>query len=132
MSMHSTQVLRRLALWAGLLPFALLSMLSDGVMPVRIGQTVTLVICSDHGIIRQTVDARTLEPVKPEPAGARPDDCPWAVAHIPAMLAGLGRLPFVTVRLRMRVRAVMRRRQADKAPHALFLARAPPAGHDVR
>lgn len=89
---------RSCAIWVTLLPFLLFSILASGVMPSRTDNgTLTLVICSGHGKIEQTVDRITFEPIEKE-SDAEGDICPWSIARIAISSVDFPCIPLVDFR----------------------------------
>lgn len=80
MGRHVHPVFRAVALWLGLVPFFLASLLAAGVMPARIADdTIALVICMDGTATEIAVDPATMRPVD-----AAPDDPDGDGDHRPA------------------------------------------------
>lgn len=83
---------RLLALWTGLLPFLLASLVASGVMPQRAANgVVELVLCTGHGIEKVAFDPVTMEPGSDQDKGqkdtAEPGYCLWAAGKPPLDLA---------------------------------------------
>ena len=73
--------LRRMALWAMLSPFFLLSLLNPSVMPARSWDgTVAFVLCTSDGPIEIKIDPATGKPVPKAPDDAH-GHCAWASAR---------------------------------------------------
>lgn len=81
MNGERTGWLRRVAPWVMISPFLLLSLIAPDVMPARIGNTITMVLCTGHGVSEIVVDAETLDPVKQAPRDNL-DRCAWAAVQI--------------------------------------------------
>lgn len=91
--------LRRLALWAMLSPFFLLSLLSQGVMPVPSdGGGLVMVICSGDGPVEVTIDPETGEPVRKSRRDAS-GVCAWAIAKPLVSLTTVADLPTLVSRM---------------------------------
>lgn len=80
--------MRLVALWTGLLPFLLMSLVASGVMPERAADgTVELILCTGHGIERVAFDPVTMEPESDKDKGrkdtAAPGYCVWAAGKPP-------------------------------------------------
>ena len=75
----SRQLLRRMAIWALLAPFLLLSLFPGGVMPLRTAEGIVLAICTGDGALEIRVDPESGKPVEKAPDTKR-DRCDWANA----------------------------------------------------
>jgi len=80
------QHVRLIAVWAMLLPFALASLVAQGVMPGKASDgTLTLIICSGDSFVEMVVDPVTMEPVSDnqdrDDQRAASGYCAWAAAH---------------------------------------------------
>ncbi|WP_143540940.1 hypothetical protein [Rhodovulum sulfidophilum] len=69
-----------------LLPFALASLVAQGVMPAKAGDgTVSLIICTGDSFVEMAFDPVTMEPVsenkRRDERGNAPSHCAWAAAH---------------------------------------------------
>ncbi|WP_281374538.1 DUF2946 family protein [Pseudochelatococcus contaminans] len=83
----SGRYLRVIGVWVALLPFALLSLLANGIMPAMSSNgVVMLVICTGDGMVEMAFDSATMEPVADttesdgEPT-QKADYCSWAASH---------------------------------------------------
>jgi len=74
-----------------LTPFFLLSLFSNGVMPLRTAEGLVLVICTGEGPLEMVIDPATGDPIDQAPDHQAPDDrqghCDWASAKPPVGLA---------------------------------------------
>ena len=112
------EFVRRMAIWALLTPFLMLSLLSPSVMPMPGGDGgVLLTLCSGDGPVEMRIDPATGEPVRKSPAAAH-ERCAWAAAR--AIVADLAP-PLLPVRS-------TRVAQVDPAPSATLLRRAEETG----
>lgn len=113
--------MRLVALWTGLLPFVLASLVAFGVMPQRAANgVVELVLCTGHGIETVAVDPVIMEPASDEDKSrkdmADPGDCIWA--------AGKSPLDLTPPPMIARLGAVARRASLPDAATTLAVARA--------
>ena len=74
------------------LPFLLLSLVSNGVMPQRMAEGVVLVICTGDGPLAIAVDPDSGKPAEKAP-DTRSGRCDWANATPPATLCPPLQLP---------------------------------------
>jgi hypothetical protein len=86
---------RRIGILLMLLPFVLLSLVGQGVMPKRTAQGITLVLCSVDGPVEVTLDPATGAPVPSTPD----PHCDWATAQVLALTA-LPETPVLPLTLR--------------------------------
>lgn len=77
---------RRRAVWAILTPFFLLTLFSNGVMPLRTAEGLVLVICTGEGPLEMVIDPATGDPIDQAP-NDRQGHCDWASAKPPVGLA---------------------------------------------
>jgi hypothetical protein len=113
---------RRIGILLMLLPFVLLSLVGQGVMPQRTAQGITLVLCSVDGLVEVTLDPATGAPVP----GTPDPHCDWSTAQVLALTALPATFaPPVTLRPVEPARETPVHRPAHD-PRGLF-ARGPPA-----
>ncbi len=79
MTRDGTEWIRKTAIAFLLLPFFLLSLFSNTVMPVRTADGFVLVICTGEGPLEVTIDRETGAPIEEGPDRGS-DRCDWASA----------------------------------------------------
>lgn len=85
----------KLIVWALVGPFFLLSVVTNGLMPVQTPAGIAVVICSGEGPVELRVDPKTGKPVEDEPSDRR-KVCDWASVGVNAQLPSITSIPQAT------------------------------------